>query len=246
MTMANGQDLYYDPYDFEIDADPYPVWKRLRDEAPLYWNDRYELLALSRWEDVDAALLDWKTYISGRGSVLEMIRANVDVPPGNILFEDPPLHDSHRSLLSRVFTPKKMAALEPQIRDYCAQTLDPLVGSGEFDFVRDLGAFMPMRTIGMLLGIPEADQEPLRQRIDEGLRLEEGTEPTESFDTRAQSEVFGQYIDWRAAHPSDDLMTELLNAEFEDEMGIVRKLTRDEVLTYSSLVASRGTRRRRV
>jgi cytochrome P450 len=240
MTIANEQDLYYDPYDFEIDADPYPVWKRLRDEAPLYWNDKYEFFALSRWDDVDAAMLDWKTYISGRGSVLEMIRADVNVPPGNILFEDPPLHDIHRSLLSRVFTPKKMAALEPQVRAYCAQTLDPLVDSGEFDFVRDLGAFMPMRTIGMLLGIPEEDQEALRERTDEGLRLEEGTEPERNFETAAHAEVFGQYIDWRAAHPSDDLMTEMLNAEFEDEMGVLRKLTRDELLMYTSLVASAG------
>jgi cytochrome P450 len=185
-------------------------------------------------------LLDWKTYISGRGSVLEVIRANIDFPPGNILFEDPPRHDIHRSLLSRVFTPKKMAALEPQVRAYCAQTLDPLVGSGGFDFVRDLGAFMPMRTIGMLLGIPEGDQEALRERIDAGLRLSEGAEPTRTIDTVTHAEVFGEYVDWRAEHPSDDLMTELLNARFEDETGTVRKLTRDEVLMYTSLVASAG------
>ena len=75
-------EVYYDPYDFDIDADPYPVWKRLRDEAPLYWNEKYEFFALSRWDDVDAAMLDWKTYISGRGSVLEIIKANVEIPPG--------------------------------------------------------------------------------------------------------------------------------------------------------------------
>jgi cytochrome P450 len=174
MTIASEQGLYYDPYDFDIDADPYPLWKRMRDEAPLYRNDKYEFFALSRWDDVDAAMLDWKTYISGRGSVLELIRANVDMPPGMILMEDPPIHDIHRSLLSRVFTPKKMMAIEPQVRAYCAEVLDPLIGSGGFDFIKDLGAFMPMRTIGMLLGIPEADQEALRQRTDEGLRLDEG------------------------------------------------------------------------
>ena len=70
MTVTSEPGVYYDPYDFDIDADPYPVWKRLRDEAPLYWNEKYEFFALSRWEDVDAAMLDWKTYISGRGSVL--------------------------------------------------------------------------------------------------------------------------------------------------------------------------------
>jgi cytochrome P450 len=112
VTVTSSSDVYYDPYDFEIDADPYPVWKRLRDEAPLYWNEKYEFFALSRWDDVDAAMLDWQTYLSGRGSVLEIIKAGVEIPPGSILFEDPPNHDVHRSLLSRVFTPKKMQALD--------------------------------------------------------------------------------------------------------------------------------------
>ena len=89
MTVASESGVYYDPYDFAIDADPYPVWKRLRDEAPLYWNEKYEFFALSRWEDVDAAMLDWKTYISGRGSVLEIIKlhsstARVDSEHGEV------------------------------------------------------------------------------------------------------------------------------------------------------------------
>ena len=157
--MGERTEIYYDPYDFEIDADPYPVWKRLRDEAPLYYNERYDFFALSRFDDVEQALLDWSTYISGKGSVLEIIKADVDIPPGTILFEDPPDHDLHRGLLSRVFTPKKMGAIEPQVREFCARSLDPLVGAGGFDFIADLGAQMPMRTIGMLLGIPESDQE---------------------------------------------------------------------------------------
>ena len=85
VTSTAGSDLYYDPYDFDIDADPYPIWKRLRDEAPLYWNDKYEFFALSRWDDVDKAMLDWKTYISGRGSVLELIKAGAEIPPGSVV-----------------------------------------------------------------------------------------------------------------------------------------------------------------
>ena len=86
------------------------------------------------------------------------------MPPGVLIFEDPPVHTVHRSLLSRVFTPKRVAALEPQIRAFCARSLDPLIGAGEFDFIADLGAQMPMRVIGMLLGIPEEDQEAVRDR----------------------------------------------------------------------------------
>ena len=240
MALTSDSDVYYDPYDFEIDADPYPVWKRLRDEAPLYWNEKYEFFALSRWDDVDAAMLDWKTYLSGRGSVLELIKANVEIPPGSILFEDPPTHDVHRGILSRVFTPKKMLALEPQVRAYCAEVLDPLVGTGGFDFIADLGKFMPMRVIGMLLGIPEQDQVAIRDRLDEGLRLDEGVPSERDYDALGAHEAFSDYITWRADHPSDDLMTELLNAEFEDEHGVTRTLTHQEILGYVGLLAGAG------
>ena len=236
--MAEGE-LYYDPYDFEIDVDPHPVWKRLRDEAPLYYNEKYDFFALSRFDDVEKALVDWRTYRSGKGSILELIRADIDIPPGVILFEDPPVHDVHRGLMSRVFTPKKMNAIEPKVREFCARSLDGLVGSGGFDFIADLGAQMPMRTIGFLLGIPEQDQEAIRDRLDEGLRLKEGDEmPDFDFDNSGQ--LFAEYVDWRKEHPSDDLMTDLLNAEFEDDKGVRRTLTRDEVLTYVNLLAGAG------
>jgi len=238
MTLTSGSDVYYDPYDFEIDADPHPVWKRLRDEAPLYYNEKYDFYALSRWDDVEPALVDWETYRSGRGSVLELIRANMEIPPGIILFEDPPVHDVHRGLLSRVFTPKKMNAIEPKVRQFCANSLDPLIGAGGFDFIADLGAQMPMRTIGYLLGIPESDQEAIRDRLDAGLRLEEGEAPENV--SAGESEIFGEYIDWRVDHPSDDLMTEMLNAEFEDETGTRRRLTREEILLYVNMIAGAG------
>ncbi len=240
MVATGVNDLYYDPYDFEIDADPYPVWRRMREESPLYYNEKYEFFALSRFEDVERCLVDWETYRSGRGSVLELIRADLEIPPGVILFEDPPIHDIHRGLMSRVFTPKKMSAIEPKVREFCARSLDPLVGTGGFDFIRDLGAQMPMRTIGFLLGIPEQDQEAIRNRIDDGLRLEQGDTGVVRDDYEGHNEMFAEYVDWRAEHPSDDLMTELLNAEFEDETGATRKLSRPEVLTYVGLIAAAG------
>jgi cytochrome P450 len=240
VSVISGEDLYYDPYDAGIDADPYPVWKRMRDQTPLYFNERHEFFALSRYEDVESGLLDWKTYRSGRGTVLEIVKENIDIPPGSILFEDPPLHDQHRSLLVRVFTPKKMSALEPLVRDYCARALDPLVGADGFDFVKDLGGPMPMRVIGYLLGIPESDQEAIRERLDAGMRLDEGSADRTGDENFAFVEMFAEYIDWRAKHPSDDLMTELLNAELQEEDGSTRRLTREEVLTYVSLLAGAG------
>jgi cytochrome P450 len=241
VAVTTPGDIYYDPYDFEIDTDPYPVWRRMREESPIYYNEKYDFYALSRFDDVERAMIDWDTYRCGRGTVLELIRANIEFPPGNILFEDPPIHDLHRALLSRVFTPKKMNAIEPQVRQFCARTLDPLVGSGQFDFVTDLGAQMPMRVIGMLLGIPEGDQEAIRDHIDEGLRLKAGAPKTDFGDVVNNSgNMFADYIDWRTEHPSDDLMTELLNVEFEDETGTLRRLTRTEVLVYTGMIAAAG------
>jgi cytochrome P450 len=243
---ATEPDLYYDPYDFEIDTDPYPIWQRLREEQPLYRNDKHDFWALSRFDDVERGLLDVATYSSAKGTLLELIKADVEMPVGTFIFEDPPTHDVHRSLMSRVFTPKRMAAIEPKVREFCARSLDPLVGSGGFDFIADLGAQMPMRTIGMLLGIPEDDQEAIRDGIDAGLRLDgdEGLPPAvRSYgedEVATGAQVFEEYIDWRADHPSDDLMTDLLNAELEDVDGTRRRLTKIEILNYVNLIAGAG------
>jgi len=230
-------DVYYDPYDVAIHTDPYPVFRRLREEAPLYYNERHDFFAVSRYDDVERGLIDRETYISGRGAILELIKANITIPPGVLLFEDPPVHTVHRGLLSRVFTPRKVAALEPKIREFCVRSLDLLIGAKGFDLVADLGAQMPMRVIGMLLGIPEQDQEAVRDSVDATLRTEAG-KPMQRSDF--SGDMFGEYIDWRAEHPSDDLMTELLQAEFEDETGKVRRLAREEVLTYVNVIAGAG------
>jgi len=237
-------EIYYDPYDFEIDADPHPIWRRLRDEAPLYRNDRYEFFALSRFDDVESGLADWRTYSSARGTVLEIIRSGAKIPPGTILFEDPPLHDAHRALLARLFTPRRIAEIEPQVRAYCARSLDPLVGGEHLDFIADLGSQMPMRVIGMLLGIPEEDQEELRDSIDAGMSLETAESADDSSplegDALFPTARFSEYIEWRRKNPSDDLMTELLNARFVDDEGVERTLRDEELLGYIGLLAGAG------
>jgi cytochrome P450 len=239
-STDNG--LYYDPYDFEVDKDPYPIWKRLRDERPLYYNEKYGFYALSRFDDVEGCSKDWRRYSSARGTLLEMIKGGMKIPPGSIIFEDPPEHDVHRALLVDVFKPRRIAALEPKVREFCARSLEPLVAKGGFDFVADLGAPVPMRTIGMLLGIPDEDQQAIRERIDDSLKLREGAPTGEVMAQAAkkQHEVFAAYIDWRAKNPSDDIMTELLTAEFDDVDGKRRRLSREEVLGYVNLLAAAG------
>jgi cytochrome P450 len=212
----------------------------MRDEAPIYYNDEYDFFAVSRYEDCERGLVDAKRYISGRGGVLELIKANVEMPPGTLIFEDPPAHTVHRSLLSRVFTPRRVSALEPKIREFCVTSLDPLVGAKEFDLIADLGAQMPMRVVGMLFGIPDSDLTAVRDMADSNLRTTAGQAMAVPDRPTFGSETFEEYIDWRIEHPSDDLMTELLHTEFEDEHGTRRTLTREEALLYTTVVAGAG------
>jgi cytochrome P450 len=243
MTMTTAtNDIYYDPYDFEIDADPYPVFRRLRDEAPLYYNERLDFYAISRFADVEACSVDWQTFSSARGTVLEIIRSSMEVPKGMFIFEDPPLHNLHRRLMARVFTARRVAVLEARMRAFCAMALDPFVGTGGFDFVRDLGADLPMRVISEMLGIPEEDQVAVRDHFDDGLRIEDGRPPDE-IDTkmiRSADAGFAPYITFRRQHPADDLMTDLIEATFVDETGTERHLDDGEVLNYSMLLAAAG------
>ncbi len=239
MTITRDE-IYYDPYDLDLQRNPYPVFRRMREEAPLYYNEQHDFFAVSRFDDVESVLKDPRTYSSARGGILELIKMDMDLPSGVFIFEDPPIHTAHRGVLSRVFTPRKMNALEPQIRASAARVLDPLVGSDRLDFVGDLGARLPMQVIGMLLGIPEQDLEDVRVHKDETIRREPGQPGEFSEDKFADPAFFEEYIDWRAEHPSDDLMTELIRAEFEDETGTVRRLTRDELLIFVNILATAG------
>ena len=244
MSATTSDDVYYDPYDFDIDADPYPLWRRMRDECPLYRNDEHDFFALTRWEDVEGGLKDHGRLISSRGTILELLKADIEMPPGMVIFDDPPSHTVYRGLMSRVFTPRKMNAIEPQVRRYCADALDALVGESRFDIIEAMAAKMPMRVIGMLLGIPEADQQAFRDQSDAGLRLERSGPPEAVAFTDVNNAAvegnFGEYLDWRIEHPSDDLMTQLVQATFEDHHGVTRKLTREEVLSWVSLLSGAG------
>jgi cytochrome P450 len=233
--------VYYDPYDVNITADPYPTFARLRDEAPLYYNERYDFWALSRHADVEQALSDWETFSNSRSDILELVKSKYDMPPGVMMFEDPPVHTMLRGVMGRVFTPRRMAAIEDQIRAYCVRCLDPLVGSDGFDIIAELASMMPMRVIGMLLGIPEDEQIGVRDANDANLRTRPGTPmKVADPDAIADGRIYADYVDWRAKNPSDDLMTSLLNVEFEDASGVTRKLTRKEVLHYTQVVAGAG------
>jgi len=239
MTAWTGP-LYFDPYTVEIWSDPYPVYRRMREEAPLYYNEQLNFYVLSRFTDVERGLRDSQTYSSARGSVLEFIQAYSEPwPPAILIMQDPPIHTAFRGLLQRLFTPRRLNGLEQKVRELCAQCLDPLVGTQGFDFVGDLGAKMPMRVIGLLLGIPDEDQELVRLRADAVLETEAG-KPMTMEQADLTGDGFADYIDWRIKHPSDDVMTELLTTPFKDDTGTMRLATREEVLLLTTVLAAAG------
>ena len=241
---------YYDPYDATIDADPHPVWKRLRDEAPVYHNERYDFWALSRYDDVLGALLDWETFISSRGILLETIDTRPDVPDDGtvagvrpmLIMTDPPRHDRLRKLVSRAFTPRRVASLEPRLRELCAEFLDPFVGGEEFDYVEDCGAKIPSMVIGELMGVPADDQHALRVWIDDAMRYDEtGTDRSRLESLGRIEEYLQGLVAERRRAPRDDMTSDLLAASLELDDGVRSELTHDEVMGFVQLLIFAGT-----
>jgi cytochrome P450 len=241
MSVSATSEIYYDPYDVELNADPYPMFRRLREEAPLSFNEQHDFFALSRYSDIQAALHDHGTLSSARGNILELIKANMPVPPGMFVMEDPPTHDVYRKVLSRMFTPRKMREIEATARDFCAYSLDPLVGADRFDFIANLGTEMPMRVICTLLGIPDEMQEAVRELSDSHVNTEAGGTMQSASSGYETGQLFADYVDWRAKNPSNDIVTEMINLEFTDVDGQVRKLTREELLVCIVQVAFAGS-----
>ena len=235
-------DLNYDMYDREIYASPYETYQRLLHEAPLYFNDELKFYAVSRHADLARVLTDRETFISGRGGVYNFISTGMDMPPGLFIFEDPPLHTVHRNLVSRLFTPRAVNGLEPQIRELSAELIDSLVDLDRFDFMTDFAMKLPVQVIGMLVGVPKADQRALLDTVHKNMH--EGTADREGQQIEAvlaAAAWFNDYLDWREENPADDVMTQLLHAEFEDDLGTLRKLRRDEALTFLTLIMSAGS-----
>ncbi len=244
-TTTSTPELYWDPFDTDIDTHPYEVWRRLRDEAPLYRNDRHDFWALSRYEDVEAAHRDPTTFSSARGTVLEMMGADMAGLTGQnmIIFLDPPEHGRLRSLVSRAFTPRRIDDLEPHIRELCARLLDPHVGGDGFDFVQDFGAQLPSMVISELLGVPDDQREEVRHAIDDTFHIEPGVGMINDFSLQARIRLWEHItalIEDRRANPRDDMITDLVQAEV-DENGEIRRLTDEECNGFVNLLISAGT-----
>ncbi|HEX6166203.1 MAG TPA: cytochrome P450 [Acidimicrobiales bacterium] len=231
--MTTLDDLYWDPIDVAIDDDPYDTWRRLRDEAPVYRNERYDFWALSRFADVEAAHRDPVTFVSSHGTVLELM-TDQPVPSGMMIFQDPPEHTRLRSLVSRAFTPRRTSGLEAHIRELCAELLAPWRDGADFDFVADFGATLPSMVICELLGVPAADRAWVKDKIDTTFHIEPDVGMVNDVSLTARIELDGYLtalLTERAAAPGDDLLSGLTQAD----------LTLRESADFANLLVSAGT-----
>jgi cytochrome P450 len=240
-STATSHDLVFDPRDHATIMSPHALFKRMRAEAPLYYSEAEDFYAVTRFDDIERTLVNRDTFVSTRGVTLDMLKTDFPIPPGTVIFEQPPAHTIHRAFLSRMFTPRRVAELEDDVRALCVKLMDPLVGSGGFDFVADIGSQVPMRVISMLLGIPEADQERVRDYFTNNRDMEE-----RSPDDILGGGIFAEFVDYRVEHPQDDIMTQLLNAEYENEHGEKQHMTRNELLAYINIVAAAGNETTRI
>lgn len=235
-------DLYWDPIDPVIDIDPYPLWRRMRDEQPVYRNDKFDFFAVARHADVDAALIDPATYSSAHGTVLELMTPE-PMQTGHIIFMDPPAQTTLRVLVSRAFTARRVAALEEHIRALCVELLDAQIGGGGFDYIQDFAAQLPSLVISQLIGVGPADREEIRRAIDQTFHLEEGKGMVNDVSMAAQIKLhtyFTEQIDARRDNPRDDMMTGLVQAEVVTAEG-TRRLTTSEAANFTNLLVSAGT-----
>jgi cytochrome P450 len=250
MTASEGntRNLYYDPFDYDVDANAQRIWRRMRDEAPLYWNDRHEFFALSRYDDVLRAVLDTQTFSSAHGTTADGIGPE-PVNMSMMIFMDPPEHTWHRRIVSRAFTARTLAGLEDRVTRLCVSLLDRLDGRREFDFLEEYGAIIPPTVILALIGFPEGYEDEWRRGINSGLSLENTTAGEfEEQETELTAEAFGStlfgilpgLIEERRRAPEDDLMSVLVHSDL-DEGGKIRKLTDEEIFSFVLLLSAAGT-----
>ena len=221
------------PFDYGFHEDPYPTYRWLRDEAPCYQNEALGFWALSRYADVLDVSRDWETFSSADGPMIEKIDPAYRALPMMIAM-DPPRHEALRGLVSRVFTPRRMAALEPDVRAIAARYLDRLVEAGGGDFVAEFSALLPMDVIFTLLGVPEADRSALRKDADVMLERDpdDNRPPPRALEAGARLTFYWfDRIGGLRKQPGDDLVSQLISADLTDA----------EVAGFCSLIAAAGT-----
>jgi len=235
LTYANPVTVQFSPYAYDIHENPYPTYKRLRDEAPAYHNAELGFWALSRFADVFDAMQDWQTFSSAAGVSLEKSTA---MTPPMIIAMDPPRQVRLRRLISLAFTPRRIAMLEPKVRDLTVEYLAPLVERREFDLIQDLAAKVPMDVISTMLGVPRSDQDLVRGWADVLLHREANRAEIPAAGIEGAKSLAGYFaskLAERRRQPSDDMISDLIEAEIDGE-----RLADGEIVGFCFLLAIAG------
>jgi len=237
--------MEYNPFSLEIHIDPYPTYKYLRDHAPLYHNtlqlnngQEIKFWALTRFQDVWDATLDWQRFSSSAGPALEI---PIMVPM--MIAMDPPEHNRNRGIISKAFTPKAIEKLEPQIREIVCGYLDELQTRDQFDVVKDFSAKFPMDVISSLLGIPKEDRDWVRENSNQQLSRTPGDPmpPMTAIEAGARNwNYFSKQIEVLRKHPQDNMMSQLVHAKAKEADGVERGLSNDELLGFLGLLTAAG------
>lgn len=229
----------YDPYSYGIHEDPYPAYAALRAEAPVYHNAQRDFFALSRHADVLDAFKNTRRFSNDHGVSIDPAAWTRHAPLFfSFLALDPPGHTRMRGLVSRGFTPRRVAELEPRIREMTIGYLDGLVGSGGFDFIEEVAGKVPMDVISALLGVPSEDRSELRRRADLLVHREEGVVDIPAEGIEAFSWVRSYFLEMlaeRRKKPGDDLLSALLAVEVNG-----KRLRDDEILSFANLMIVAG------
>lgn len=234
--------MLYDPYSRAIQDDPFPAYHEFLEREPCAYNPSMDFYALFRFEDVWQATLDWKTHSSSLGPSLE----NRGQFPGelfSIIGMDPPAHTPLRNLVSRGFTPKRIAALETDVRRLAVHYLEPLRGEPRFDVQQEFSVKLPMDVISVLLGIPEADRDWYRHTVDRGLERDPdtGRPSAENIGRLGESRAYVlELLAERRKQPGQDLISVLAATDYTEPGGRTRRLSDDEVAAFTTLLAAAG------
>ena len=243
--MTTTAPVEFDPFSAEYFDDPSEVYRRLRDEAPVYYSERYDFYALSRFDDVVAAHKDWGSFSSAHGVDLSMLSKDPEMIRSfrSIIMMDPAEHDRLRALVSRVFTPRAMGAMEPMVREVITQFLEPLDGRDAFDAVADVSAPFPVEIISRMLGVPEGERQQIRHWLDLTLHREPGEMEPTAEGRQAMAEAGAYYyslVAEKRRHPGDDMLTRLTQVEVDRGDGVMTQLDDMEIAGFVSLLGGAG------
>jgi cytochrome P450 len=235
----------FDPFSAEYFQDPTEVYRRLRDEAPVYFSERYGFYALSRFADVVAAHRDWRGFSSAHGVDLSTLTKDPELIRnlGMIIMMDPPEHDRFRALVSRVFTPRAVMALEPMVREVIRRFLEPLAERDTFDAVADLSAPFPVEIISRMLGVPEGERQQIREWLDLSLHREPGEVDPTVEGQAAVLESVGYFLDLiqeKRRQPADDMLTRLTQVTVDRGDGVETGLDDHEIAGFAGLLGGAG------